>query len=264
MFSLKALKDRTFPDFPDVYQFGDYCLPIVFSARRKSIALKHKQGQLLLEVPKAIKASQLNRVLQDNQQWFLRRIEKLSESQVTVFSGQPGETFTLFGNRYQCVWQTSANPLNLKQQAIEPIQLCDITQCANVYLANHLSEQQKAVNCCQTIVDFFAQNAYQYLLPKLDFYAELMGVQYQSLTVKGYKSRWGSCYSDGRIQFNWRLMQAPEWVIDYVVVHELAHLVHANHSQAFWNLVEQHYPKTKQAKKVLKTHGRQWIEFLQK
>jgi len=126
-----------------------------------------------------------------------------------------------------------------------------------------LDEQQKLAKSQQVIVNFFKQTAVDYLQQKLDFYADEMELNYQSLTVKAYKSRWGSCYSDGRIQFNWRLMQAPEWVIDYVVVHELAHLVHHNHSKPFWQLVEKYYPLTKAAKRELKIHGPDWIQLLQ-
>ncbi|WP_321326591.1 M48 family metallopeptidase [Thiomicrorhabdus sp.] len=263
MFTLKSLKNSVSPGLPDEYQFGDYSLPIVLSARRKSIAIKQKQGQLLLEVPKAIRPNQLSRILKANHQWLLRRIQQLSEFTAPAFSGQQGDVITFFGKTYLCHWQLDEGEKFSKSLPAK-MHFCDDSQLAKIVFDGTLDEHKKADICCQIIELTFKEKAHQYLLPKLDFYAQLMGVNYRSLTVKGYKSRWGSCYSDGRIQFNWRLLQAPEWVVDYVVVHELAHLIHANHSKAFWDLVEQHYPKTNEAKKVLKTHGRQWIEFLQK
>ncbi|CAN8141022.1 conserved hypothetical protein [uncultured Thiomicrorhabdus sp.] len=66
------------------------------------------------------------------------------------------------------------------------------------------------------------------------------------------------------MQFNWKLLQAPKWVVDYVIVHELAHLVHPNHSRDFWNLVQQHYPETLKAKVYLKQSGNQMMQFLAK
>lgn len=83
----------------------------------------------------------------------------------------------------------------------------------------------------------------------------MIGVQPTAIIVKTYKARWGSCYSDGRISFNWKLIMAATWVIDYVVVHELCHLIHHNHSANFWRLVEQYYPSYKQAKEWLKQNG---------
>ena len=75
---------------------------------------------------------------------------------------------------------------------------------------------------------------------KLEQYAKEMGVAYNSFRVKEQKTRWGSCSSKGNINLNWRLIQAPEEVIDYVIVHELAHLKYMNHSHEFWQLVSQH------------------------
>lgn len=264
MFELKSLKKTLLLELPTEYQFGDYSLPIVLSARRKSIALKQQKGQIVLEVPKAIKPKQLSRLLQTNQAWILRRIEVLSEYSAPEFTGKHGESFSFFGQNYLCTWSSfPENDMSLSKRNPVQLKFCHISNLANIRFCDTVNAKQKESLCCQAIERIFKEKAHEYLLPKLDFYAQIMGVNYQSLTVKGYKSRWGSCYSDGRIQFNWRLLQAPEWVIDYVVVHELAHLVHANHSRDFWHLVEQHYPKTKQAKQVLKQQGRQWIEFLQ-
>jgi len=234
MFELRSLKNSILPDLPNAYQIGDYSLPIVLSARRKSIAVKQQKGQFVIEVPKAIRPKQLNRLLQSNHQWLLRRIETLSEYTAATFSGNHGETFSVFGQLYACDWcSVIEKGKNASNNTTTAIQFCDIKKLAKIYIDDKVKPSHKNAFSCQLIESFFKEQAYDYLVPKLDFYAQIMNVKYQSLTVKGYKSRWGSCYSDGRIQFNWRLLQAPEWVIDYVVVHELAHLVHANHSRDF-------------------------------
>lgn len=105
--------------------------------------------------------------------------------------------------------------------------------------------------------------AQNYLLAKVPLYAEQMQLTPQRVAVKNYKSCWGNCYYQrGLVQFNWKLLQAPEWVVDYVIVHELAHLVHPNHSSDFWNLVQRHYPQTAQAKAYLKQNGVRMMGFL--
>lgn len=88
-------------------------------------------------------------------------------------------------------------------------------------------------------------------------WAQRMGVaqRLQSITVKNYKSRWGSCTHDGRVQFNWRLAMFAPAVIDYVIVHELAHLTHMNHSKAFWAEVAQYCPDYKHYQTILKQQG---------
>ncbi|ATX79895.1 hypothetical protein Ga0123461_1481 [Mariprofundus aestuarium] len=85
--------------------------------------------------------------------------------------------------------------------------------------------------------------------------AEIIGKSPTHIGVKGYKSRWGSCHIDGRIFFNWRLIMAPAWVIDYVVLHELCHLIHHNHSRNYWNLVESIMPDYRNAQSWLKVNG---------
>jgi len=255
--------DMTLPSFkakealPKNYQVGEHTLPVVLSARRKSIAIKQRKGNFVLEVPHKISAKQLQSVLMQNHNWLLKRITRLVENTLPKFRGEEGGTFELFGEEKTVSWQFSEHVEQNKFHIDETLN--------NVlfHFPVYRQEVECRQYCCQSLEQLFKKTAQDYLKPKLDLYAEQMGVSYKSLTVKGYKSRWGSCYSDGRIQFNWRLMQAPKWVIDYVVVHELAHLVHANHSKEFWDLVAFHYPKTKQAKQVMKQHGRNWIDFLQ-
>ena len=84
---------------------------------------------------------------------------------------------------------------------------------------------------------------------------KLTGGVYTSITVRDQKSRWGSCSSRGTLSFNYRLIFAPPAVLDYVVVHELCHLTHMNHSKDFWNMVASVMPDYKVYKKWLKEHG---------
>lgn len=119
----------------------------------------------------------------------------------------------------------------------------------------------------QWLVQFMLGKLYyaeleDYLRHRLPELASKLGVRYQNFSVRAYKSRWGSCKSDGTLQFNWRILQAPSWVIDHLLIHELSHLRHANHSSAFWRMVYAHDAKTDQAKGVLKASGRDWIDFL--
>lgn len=81
-----------------------------------------------------------------------------------------------------------------------------------------------------------------------------MGLIPKSISVRGQRTRWGSCTSHGEISLNWKLLAAPRWVLDYVVVHELAHIQHMNHSQAFWHLVGQHHGDWQAARRWLKDH----------
>lgn len=86
--------------------------------------------------------------------------------------------------------------------------------------------------------------------------AKAMNVKYNKILVKDTISRWGSCSSSGNLSFSWRLALAPRFVLEYVVIHELCHLVEMNHSRKFWNLVQTYDPKYNEARSWLKVNGR--------
>ena len=90
---------------------------------------------------------------------------------------------------------------------------------------------------------------------KTEYYARIMGISYGRIAIREQKTRWGSCSSKGNLNFNWRLILAPEEVLDYVVVHELAHRREMNHSRAFYAVVESVLPDYRRARKWLKENG---------
>ena len=90
------------------------------------------------------------------------------------------------------------------------------------------------------------------LKAKLDYFSKIMGLKYGRLTISGAKTRFGSCSSKGNISFSFRLMRYPEEAIDYVVVHELAHLVEMNHSPRFYAVVARVLPDYKERRRLLK------------
>ena len=100
-----------------------------------------------------------------------------------------------------------------------------------------------------------AQQALKVIPARAAYYAPLIGVTYGRITIRNQTSRWGSCSSKGNLNFNWRLIFAPEEVVDYIVVHELAHRKEMNHSRAFYNVVASVLPDYKVQEKWLKENG---------
>lgn len=102
---------------------------------------------------------------------------------------------------------------------------------------------------------WFRKEASLILKEKAQEFARLLSVIFKEIHIKDQRSRWGSCSSKGNLNFNWRIVMAPEPVCDYVVIHELCHLKHMDHSESFWQLVETVCPEYKQYKKWLKENG---------
>lgn len=101
----------------------------------------------------------------------------------------------------------------------------------------------------------YREAAREYIPKRVEYYHTLTGGNYSKITIRDQKTRWGSCSSNGTLSFNYRLMLAPPRVLDYVVVHELCHLTHMNHSIEFWDMVGSILPEYKEYRKWLKDNG---------
>lgn len=117
-------------------------------------------------------------------------------------------------------------------------------------------------DACSEVQRHFLESKYrraaqEYVPRRVAFYQTLVGGAYKKIVIREQKTRWGSCSGRGTLSFNWRLMLAPPKVLDYVVVHELCHLLHMNHSKDFWNAVERVMPDYREYRNWLKEHGRE-------
>jgi len=105
-----------------------------------------------------------------------------------------------------------------------------------------------------------AKKAKEIIPAKVKNYAEIVGVNYGRITIRCQKTRWGSCSSNGNLNFNCLLMELPDEIIDSVVVHELCHRKHMNHSASFYAEVERVFPQYQRCRKWLREHGRECLD----
>ncbi len=104
------------------------------------------------------------------------------------------------------------------------------------------------------MIEWYWAQAQSILPRRVDYFSQLTGWRYSSLRISGAEKRWGSCNQNGAISLSWKLVMAPMEIIDYVVVHELAHLKEHNHSSKFWGLVQHIIPEYKDRRKWLRQH----------
>lgn len=230
--SLEKLTKKAQPqvDYPQQWRLqvnGELSnLPIRYTRRKGSIGLKWQNEQWVIYCPQTSTPKKVRSLLEMHQAELEKFIRRHSPK-IQQISKQRQEAAAI-DSEFQWLGQTRKIHLPIEQ--MEP----------------------------QLIAE-----AQEYLEPKVQFYAAQMQLNPKQIKVKNYKSCWGNCYHQrGLVQFNWKLLQAPEWVVDYVIVHELAHLVHPNHSRLFWALVNHHYPKTPQAKSYLKLNGSSMMGLL--
>lgn len=99
---------------------------------------------------------------------------------------------------------------------------------------------------------FYKETAIEYIVPKVEHFSQVMGLSYNEIRFRKMKSRWGSCTSKRVLTFNTELIKVKKELVDYVIVHELAHLKHMNHSREFHSLVQEYLPYEKQYRKELR------------
>jgi predicted metal-dependent hydrolase len=102
---------------------------------------------------------------------------------------------------------------------------------------------------------YYRRAARREIAPRLDRTTALAGLSYKDLTIRGQRTRWASCSTSGRMSFNWRLLLAPERVLEYVVWHEVCHLEILDHSPRFWALLERRWPAYREDREWLARHG---------
>ncbi len=107
------------------------------------------------------------------------------------------------------------------------------------------------------LTDWLKSEAKRDLDARVDAHAARLGVRPTGLSLRSQSSRWGSCSVKGRLNFNWRLILAPPFVLDYVAAHEVAHMCEMNHSPAFWARVEETLPDYMKGRAWLRAHGRE-------
>lgn len=114
----------------------------------------------------------------------------------------------------------------------------------------------EAAHIARRLTEWLKSEAQRDLAERSEAHAATLGVVVKSVSMRSQSTRWGSCSSSGRLNYNWRLILAPPFVLDYVAAHEVAHLVHMNHSPSFWKAVAQALPDMEKGKAWLKAHGK--------
>jgi predicted metal-dependent hydrolase len=122
-----------------------------------------------------------------------------------------------------------------------------------------VTEAKRVETCKKVLQNWYKRQLTEYLNQQLDLMATTIGVDFGEVKVRSYKRRWGSCSSTGVLSFNLLLAMAPTFVVDYVMIHELCHRVHMNHSAPFWALVRRFCPEFELAKQWLKDNGDQLV-----
>lgn len=123
-----------------------------------------------------------------------------------------------------------------------------------INIQDYTPEELKRI---QVFDNRYRNAAKDHFTKRVKYYLQKTGGTYTRITIRDQKTRWGSRSSSGTLSFNYRLMYAPSRILDYVVVHELCHITHMNHSKDFWNMVAAIIPDYQECRNWLKEHGKE-------
>ena len=208
-------------------------------SRRKTISLiVQANGNLIVRAPLHTPEATIQQWVETKEHWVKSHQKKAltAASKVKPKQFLDGEIFLFLGQAY---------PLKIVPQMRETLAFD--------------SQFKLAARGCGQAANIFEKwykiQAMKVISERAAWFAERHGFAYKQVKITSARTRWGSCSSSGTLSFTWRLIMAPLSIIDYVIIHELAHTVQRNHAAAFWNVVQGIIPDYKQKRAWLKTNG---------
>lgn len=214
---------------PEYREAKGFIVEIIRTERRKTADIRVEEGAVSVVVPTNLALSRIDELLKDKRTWIREKLSLQQEAQpVSEKQFVSGESFPYLGRNYR---------LKVHDGPFQPVKL--LRGYLHVSVPSGSKSPQMVRNA---LIRWYKAQAERKLLEKAARLAPVIGVKPKSVSVRSFKSRWGSCSAKGDIQFNWRVVMAPNSVCDYVVIHELCHLVHHDHSTDFWGLLARHNP----------------------
>ena len=207
-------------------------------SNRKTLSLTVlKDGNIIIKAPISMKDDVIEKFVFDKQDWIRSKLMTIKETKNKFDDVMHYQKFLLYGNKYTLLLDDVKKiETNANFQIIFPKK----------------TEQDKVLKGMKS---WYKKVAKKVLADRLAYVESRLKLKSKAMRITDSKGKWGSCNSFGTIVFNWRVVMLPPDLIDYVIVHELCHLVEMNHSKKFWTIVERFLPKSPVLKKNIKEYG---------
>jgi len=214
---------------------------IVRSAKRKKLTITvERDRSIVVHAPVGTTDEAIRKVVDTKRKWLFEKVNHTQKYQDRPHApGKEvvnGESVPYLGREYRIeIGETPSGGVEFSRRFLIPA-----------------AQQEKRR---EVLKQWYIDRAKETVIPRVTRHANQLGVSFGKARIVDNRFRWGSCTVKDNVNFNWRLIKAPMFVIDYVIVHELAHLMEANHTPRFWNIVRAKAPATEKAKAWLKEHG---------
>lgn len=236
---------------------------LIRSKRRKTLGLQVKNGQVIVRAPQYVTVDFIDAFILAKSAWLTSKVAIQNQKPAfcdfchqspVLYLGLPLQINVRVAKKANVF---ISNPLHSTSRLVN--EATELTKYVNVVISERVDNKLFDANASakqvkKQLEGFFKAQAEQVIRERLESIVKETDLTPSNVNIRQYSARWGSCNSRGEVSFNYLLMMTPLFVIDYVITHELCHLIHLNHSSEFWLLVEKHFPRYKEAKAWLKSH----------
>jgi predicted metal-dependent hydrolase len=212
----------------------------IVKSRRRTVSLEiNQEGVLTVRAPYGLDRTTIDDILKRHQPWIRKKRQEVQRRQELSRPKkfEDGEKFLWLGKEY-------------------PLRIVARVRPSLVFTGERFELAASSILSARQLFEaWFKEQARFYLSSRLKEIARKTGFKYQKFRLSSAQTRWGSCSAKGTISLVWRLMMAPPEIIDYLIIHELAHTKEKNHSRAFWRLVEELLPDYRERRRWLRKNG---------
>ena len=224
----------------------DHTVPYRVLRSRRSTAdiIIDRDGSVLIRAPEWVDDGKIQNIIESRQLWIYQSLAEWRDLNATrvVREYKNGESFLYLGRTYRLLLVTEQD---------EPLQL----KSGRFMLRRELVKNNDNSAAKAAFQDYYTACGLDRIPQRIAYYAPKVGMEPTGAEIRELGYRWASCSPTGELAFHWKCMMAPQTIIDYIVVHELCHLYHHNHTEAFWNEVDKVIPEYRERKEWLRKNG---------
>lgn len=222
------------------HNFSTFSYKII-RKKRKTIGIKvTDQGEVIVTSPFGVNEKTIHGIIKKKEKWIVDKINLIKQAGILQKRKIENGTKLLFLGKELEVEIINSNK-GIENSKVE-------NEKVRVFINSNDIIKDK-------IAELYRKEAKKVLNERTDIYGRIIGVSPNKVFIKNQKTLWGSCSSRKNINYNYRIIMAPIEIVDYIVVHELCHLIHMNHSKEYWNIVQSILPDYKERRNWLKING---------
>ncbi len=242
---LERLRQKVIPPVAEQRSIELAGRPITYtlkrSNKRRSIGLRIDDRGLTVSMPLRASEKWLHSVLNEKADWVVEKLGSWQSRKSPPVQWRDGEQIDFRGEKFtlRIIPSLFDSPAQLRREQL------------HLYVRDHANE----MHIEKMVTHWYRQEAMQVFSECVAHYAPLLQVAPRQVLLANARTQWGSCTSRGVVRLNWQLVKMPLHLIDYVVVHELAHLIEMNHSAAFWSVVGSVLPDYARCRSELRSYG---------